>query len=122
MPTSRAIAEYHDFLAYVLIHAPNEFPEEDYLPPDEQMTLDKAFFELTRDFEAVEPRVKDAKRMLVLREMLVMSHEAYRAGDDVRGAYILQEFEGLIWPEHRIPERFAAEAERRVAQAGASKE
>lgn len=50
MPTPRATAEYHDFLVYVYIHAPNEFPEEDYLQPHEQMNLDKAFSKLIKDF------------------------------------------------------------------------
>src|SRR4051812_42011470 len=121
MPTPRALARYHDLLAYVLISAPEGFAKEDYLQPDEQMTLDKAFAQLGSELSAVQSRIKDQHSMLVLRELLAMSHEAYRQGQDVRGAHILQEFEGIIWPKYKHPEEFTLEAERRVTlkQAGA---
>ena len=35
-----------DFIGYVVIYAPDGFPEEDYLQPHEQMTLERAFDEL----------------------------------------------------------------------------
>ena len=115
MPTPRGVAEYHDFLVYVFLHAPEEFPAEDYLQPEEQMTLQKAFARLVGDLPVVSSRIKDQNRMLVLRELLAMSQEAYLQGNNVRGAHVLQEFEGLIWPKHKQPPEFLAEAEQRAA-------
>jgi hypothetical protein len=116
MPTPREVAEYHDFLVYVFLHAPDEFPAEDYLQPAEQMTLQKAFARLVGDLPAISSRVKDPNRMLILRELLAMSQEAYLQGNLVRGAHVLQEFEGLVWPKHKQPPKFFAEAELRVAR------
>lgn len=114
MTTPRSIARYHDFLSYVVVSAPDDFPAEDYLQPEEQMTLDKAFSELLGELPAVRSLVKDEQRMAVLRELLRMSQEAYRSGDAARGAHILQEFEGLVWPKHKLPTRFEQEAVARV--------
>ncbi len=113
---SRAIRDYHDFLSYVIVSAPNRFPVEDYLSPEEQMHLEKAFAQLTREFDSVDLRVKDGQARRLLRELLQMALEAYQSGHDIRGAQILQEFEGLVWPKHRLRERFAPEAARRIAE------
>lgn len=40
------IPESHDFLSLVAACAPNDFPVEDYLPDEEQLTLSLAFSEL----------------------------------------------------------------------------
>lgn len=32
-----------DFLSYMVLYAPDDFPEEDYLSLSEQMNLEKAF-------------------------------------------------------------------------------
>lgn len=108
------LTRYHDFISYVLLCAPDEFPEEDYLPPDEQMTLEKAFAELLTKLPLVTPRVP-SDRLPLLKTMLEMSLEAYQNADSIRGAQLLQEFEGLIWPSRALPERFAIEARARLA-------
>ncbi len=115
MPTPRAVAVYHDFLVYVYVHAPDGFPEEDYLQPHEQMNLSKAFLRLLDNLPDVSARIKEPGKLLVLRELLVMAKEAYEQNNDVRGAHILQEFEGVVWPKHKQSTSFFEEARQRIA-------
>jgi hypothetical protein len=113
---SRALTEYHDFLAYVTLFAPSDFPEEDYLQPHEQITLDKAFSKLRNDFGLVRERVKDENTLTLLRELLEMSYEHYSHGDDVKGAHIIQEFETLIWPSRGAPIDYSPIALQRIKE------
>ncbi|ALX11477.1 hypothetical protein P350_07915 [Burkholderia cepacia JBK9] len=109
------LTRYHDFISYVLLSAPDDFPAEDYLSADEQMTLEKAFVELQSALPVVVPKFS-SDCLPLLRTMLEMSLEAYQCGDPIRGAHILQEFEGLIWPSRVLPERFAIEAKNRLSR------
>lgn len=113
---SRALTEYHDFIAYVTLCAPSDFPEEDYLQPHEQMTLDKAFSRLRSEFSLVRERVKDESSLALLAELLEMSYEHYSHGDEVKGAHIIQEFETIIWPSRGAPMEYSPLALKRIKE------
>ena len=40
------INSFYDFIIYVVLRAPDNFPYEDYLAEDEQMTIQKTFGKL----------------------------------------------------------------------------
>lgn len=82
-----------DFISYVLLSAPNDFPREDYLSGEKQMTLDKAFEELNGGMKFVMAKVKDDIVIAKLQNILDESHAAYRKGDNIKGAHLLQDFE-----------------------------
>jgi len=113
---SRALSNYRDFLSYVIVCAPNDFPEEDYLQPHEQMTLAKAFAELEAKLSVVSERVKGKDVVALLRELLSMAHNSYLHGQDVEGAHMLQEFETIIWPSRRVPEKYAPLAKQHIKE------
>ena len=86
-----------DFIGYVVLSAPNDFAEEDYLQPDEQMNLERAFEQLRNAMNLIKPsKLNDAKRSEAL-SLLEESLNSYRAGDDVKGAHLLQDFQVLIF-------------------------
>lgn len=87
---------YVDFISYVLMNAPDDFPEEDYLQQDEQMNLEKAFDELRSGMPFVEESVTDSATLTQLRALLDASLSAYRLGKSVEGARLLQDFEKLL--------------------------
>jgi hypothetical protein len=60
----------YNFIGYVVLFAPDKFPKEDYLKPEEQMTLDKAMAELHKGLEFVEVEVVGADKKTELRNML----------------------------------------------------
>jgi hypothetical protein len=82
-----------DFLSLVIVHAPDEFPKEDYLADDEQLTLELSFEELNQGMQFVKQRINDGNIVMQLQYLLDASLAAYREGDDVKGAHFLQEFE-----------------------------
>ncbi|NWK44741.1 hypothetical protein [Ralstonia pickettii] len=92
----RNFGGYVDFISYVLLSAPDDFPEEDYLSPDEQMNLEKAFEELRNGMHFVEEKIVDGATRVRLRDLLDASLSAYRTGKDVEGAHLLQDFEKLL--------------------------
>lgn len=91
------IDSFYDFLGYVVIHAPDRFPIEDYLAFDKQMNLEKAFNELRLGFGLVDRAVADENKLRQLSSLLDEPLLAYRSGNDVKGAHLLQDIEALIF-------------------------
>ena len=87
----------HDFIGYVVLRAPDRFPNEDYLRPDEQMNLDKAFSELRTGLNFVETEVVGAETKRRLSSLLDEAQAAYVLGGRKEGAHLLQDFEALIF-------------------------
>ena len=87
----------YDFIGYVVLRAPDRFPREDYLKPDEQMTLDKAFSELRLGLNFVEIDVVGAETKRRLSSLLDEVQAAYIQGERKKGAHLLQDVEALIF-------------------------
>jgi hypothetical protein len=85
-----------DFLSVVIVHAPDDFPREDFLNDDEQLTLEKAFQEIQFGMQFVHEKFKDEHLILQLKVILEQSFDCYRNGSDIEGAHLLQEFEKLL--------------------------
>jgi hypothetical protein len=89
-------SEYRDHLGYVVLCAPDEFPVRDYLAPNDQMTLEKAFGQLRRGLPVAYDRIKDKDAIPRAAELLEASYEAYKKGDRRAGAFLLQDFEATL--------------------------
>lgn len=89
-------SEYRNMIGYVVLSAPDEFPVEDYLAPDEQMTLDKAFAQLRRGLPVAYDKIKDEDAIPKAVELLEASYQAYKDGDQRAGAFLLQDFDDLL--------------------------
>lgn len=113
--TFESLGQYHDFWAVVLMRAPDQFRVSwSSEKIDQKQALEDCYQSLRTGFEFVEKRIKDKRLLGVLRELIEMAFEAYRAGDEKRANRLLQECEGLIWPSQSIGTAFAGEAERRA--------
>jgi hypothetical protein len=107
--------QYHGFWAVVLLRAPDQFRVSwSSEKIDQKQALEDCYETLRTGFKFVEKRIKDDRLLGVLRELIEMAFEAYRAGDQKRGNRLLQECEGLIWPSQSFGTAFAGEAERRA--------
>lgn len=85
-------------IAYVRSYAPNHFKEEDFLLPEEQMTLDRAFKLLDDGIDVAYPEGAFSEKRTALRDALSRALHAYHAGDEIAGATILQDdFEDRIF-------------------------
>lgn len=85
-----------DFLSLVMVCAPDNFPEEDFLSSNEQLTLDKSFEEIQVGMQFVKNKIGDGDFLIGLQNILDASLSAYRNGDDIKGARLLQCFEGEL--------------------------
>jgi len=83
-----------NFLSYMVLYAPYDFPEEDYLDSSEQMTLEKAFQVLNDGVSILGSSFRE-KDMYTAQSLLAESLDAYRAGDVVKGARLLQKLESM---------------------------
>ena len=91
------IDSLYDFIGYVVVCAPDNFPYRDFLPPHEQMTLDKAFAELRGAMSLLDPSVATGNKRKVLSALLDQALDAYRVGETLKGAHLLQDFQDLIF-------------------------
>jgi hypothetical protein len=90
-------ADLHDFLAQVIVCAPDDFIEVDYLSAEDQLDLEKAFGELSRGMTYLAESIADPSQLERLQNLLDRSLAAYREGDSVKGAQLLQDFERLAF-------------------------
>ena len=93
----RDTQSFKDFVGYVVLSAPDSFDEEDYLQPDQQMNLERAFAELRKGFDLIKPRKLIDEKGEAALSMLEQSLNSYRAGDIVRGAHLLQELRAFLF-------------------------
>ncbi len=85
-----------DFLSYMVLCAPDKFPKEDFLRDDEQMTLEKAFDEVDRGMQFVAQEVSDESLVQQVRGYVDAAREAYKRGEDVKGAHLLQDVQDAL--------------------------
>lgn len=97
MAKIRSVDHLYNLIGYVVLSAPDSFPIEDYLEPAQQMTLDKAFAQLREGVEVAYPDDFHPEKKPMLYALLDQSLAAYRAGEDVKGAHLLQEFQDNIF-------------------------
>jgi len=98
-----SVPSFRDFLSLVIVHAPDDFPEEDFLGPDEQLNLDSAFQELRRGLSLLDNSGASASSNTSLVGLLDKSLAAYRAGNDVAGAHLLQDLESQAFGSPHAP-------------------
>lgn len=98
MRSIKTVGELWDFVGYVVLYAPDEFPIEDYLAPEDQMTLDRAFRLLSDGIVIAYPEDASEDRRQWLTGSLDRAFTAYRQGDLRGGAQILHDdFQGAIF-------------------------
>ena len=103
MPWVTSISTLRDFLSLVIVHAPDGFPQEDFLEQHEQLNLDSSFQELRHGLSLMDSSGLSASSAAHLANILDASLAAYRAGDDISGAHLLQDFESQAFGAARAP-------------------
>jgi hypothetical protein len=91
------IDDLWNHIAYVMAYAPDQFPVEDFLQPDQQMDLDKAFLQLRQGVLIAYPEESFAQRREELNETLDSSYRLYRSGDDDAAVRLLNSFQKEIF-------------------------
>ena len=95
------ISDLWDHIAYVMEYAPSDFPREDYLLPEQQMTLDMAFQQLQQGIGIAYPSAPPQREQL--HALLDRALAEYRNGNRAEAANMLAEFESIIFtPDGRL--------------------
>jgi hypothetical protein len=87
---------FEDFVGFVKLCAPDEFPIDDFLAPDEQMTLARAYEGLCYGMELTEKEVGPLPVLNTCRELIDTAFVHYRAGRIREGFFTLQDAQKLI--------------------------
>jgi hypothetical protein len=86
---------FKDFVVGIYLEAPH-FAPMDFLPPEEQMTLDRAFAGLRYGLRLAAEEKRESPLLERCRELVEEAHAEYRAGRDRAGMIKLQEMEKLL--------------------------
>jgi hypothetical protein len=113
---NQTLGQYHDCMAVLMLKAPDNFRNvlTWTLVHDQKRALRDEFDLLRSDFYLVERRLKDPHLSRIARELIEMSYDAFSSGDRKKGAHVLGECAGLIWPSEAVRPKYAVEAERRA--------
>lgn len=86
-------------IAYVMAYAPDSFPYRDFLAPDQQMNLDRAFEQLRHGVSIAYPGDSFSDRRAPLIAILDESYSAFRAGKRLEACHLLNQFQDQIFEE-----------------------
>src|SRR5262245_54726900 len=87
---------FKDFVGYVILCAPELFPEEDWLEPNEQMNLDRSFVGLRYGLQLTAEEKGELPMLPKCRELVEESYQLYKAGDDLAGQKKLEEMQLML--------------------------
>lgn len=89
--------QLYNFLSVVIVSAPNDFQKKDFLPEEDQLNLERAFLELNNGMEFVEKKIDDETVVSKAQSLLDEALEAYKSGNRKKGAFLLQDFDELVF-------------------------
>jgi hypothetical protein len=92
----KSFDDFVKFLSLVIVCAPEKFRHLDFLRDDEQINMDRAFVELTYGLEFLGARSFGSNVVDQASSIVRNSLDAYRNGDAIGGAHLLQDLEELL--------------------------
>jgi hypothetical protein len=104
-PTYFGFTDLHgfkDYLTSVIIEAPDAFMEMDWLPPEDQMNLDRAFVGLRYGMQLAAQEKGESPLLDQCRTLVEEAYVEYKAGRDHVGQLKLEEVDKLL---KRLPTR-----------------
>ena len=98
-PTYFGFTDLHgfkDYLVSVIVDAPNDFMEMDWLKPEDQMNLDRAFIGLRYGLDLTAKDEGESDLVARCRSLVDNAYADYVAGRDMEGQNKLEEVERLL--------------------------
>ncbi len=92
-----SVDDLWNHIAYTQAYAPNDFPYRDFVPADQQMNLDRAFEQLRMGVEVAYPEASFVDKRAELLSILDRSLSAYKNGEDIDAARLLNDFQDGIF-------------------------
>ena len=93
---------FKDYVVWVQLCAPDEFPVEEWAGPDDQMTLDLAFEGLQMGLRMATEEKGGREEFALGRALVDEAHAAYRDGRLRDGFFKLEELQKVL---RKVPSR-----------------
>ncbi len=93
---------FKDFMGYVILCAPDEFPNDDWLKPEDSMNLDRAFVGLRYGLDVTESELGETEVISTCRLLVEDAYAEYQAGRDLNGQQKLEQMDEML---RRLPSR-----------------
>ena len=90
------LSDLLDAIAYGVLYAPDEFPEEDYLAPEEQMSFARFAKELRDRLSGLSGALQGRADLPRMNHLLDEALSLYATGHRNEGAWKLQELEAIL--------------------------
>jgi len=87
---------FKDYLTATILEAPDDFMEMDWLAPEDQMNLDRAFVGLRYGLDLAAKEKGESAVLARCRTLVDESYAEYKAGRDHAGQIKLEEVEKLL--------------------------
>lgn len=91
-------SDFINFLSVVIVSAPDKFLQFDFIAKGGQMNLARAFYELNEGLRFFKDLNGNGIMLSSVQQLLDKSLRAYRNGDKIEGAHLLQDLEGILFP------------------------
>jgi hypothetical protein len=95
----KSVDDLSEFISYVVLCAPDRLSNDEDLPPENRMDLERAFEHLRSGVQIAYPEVDFEPKRRVLYSILDRALDGYRAGDEKVGAHALYDFRRSIFKE-----------------------
>jgi hypothetical protein len=93
---------FKDFVGFVILCAPDEFPSDDWLQPEEQMNVERAFVGLRYGLDVTAKEKGESEVVATCRQLVKEAYAEYQSGRAVEGQQKLEEMDGLL---SKLPSR-----------------
>ncbi len=87
---------FKDYVGMMVVCAPDQYIEMDWLAPEDQMNLDRAFVGLRYGLDLAEKEKGESALLARCRALVEESYAEYKAGRDHAGQLKLEEVEKLL--------------------------
>ena len=87
---------FKDFVGFVILCAPDEFPSDDWLKPEECMNLDRAFVGLRYGLDVTASEVGETEVLSDCRQLVEDAYAEYQAGRDEAGQQRLEQMDKML--------------------------
>jgi len=103
LPVPKRIGDLSALFGFMVLCAPNRFPENGFFNNDQDRLLQENFKRLLLGLPLAKVRVKSKDQMALVEDLVRKSLQAYQAEDRPLGSRLLQQAGHLIWPSKFAP-------------------
>jgi hypothetical protein len=93
---------FKDYVGFVILCTPDEFPIDDWLKPEAQMNLERAFVGLRYGLDVTTAEKGESEVVATCRQLVEEAYAMYQVGHDIEGQKKLEEMDQLL---NKLPSR-----------------